>query len=33
MTIINFKCKGCSDEFNYNVGEEKIYCRGREATF
>ena len=21
MAIIHFKCKGCGDEFNYNVGK------------
>lgn len=33
MAIINFKCKGCGDEFFYNVGEVKFVVGEERPRF
>ena len=33
MAIIHFKCKGCGDEFNYNVGGVKFVAEEERPRF
>lgn len=33
MAIIHFKCKGCGDEFNYDVGEVKFPLEEERPRF